>query len=95
MLLIVVLVLWLLVKVKVFAAVVVPTGTVPKNRALGENATAVMPVPERFTICGLLLALSVMVIAPLTTPTTLGANFTLIEQLFCGANGLGQLLVWE
>src|SRR5690348_7857746 len=87
-------VLELLVSVTVFGAVVVPTVTVPNPRLAVENESGASPVPPRLIICGVLLALSVMVISPGTEPTTEGSKVTDIVQaeLTASAAGLtGQL----
>jgi hypothetical protein len=41
----------------------------------------IVPVPERVIVCGLLAALSEMVIAPVCSPAVVGVNVTLIVQL--------------
>ncbi len=53
------------------------------------------PVPVRATVCGLPLALSVMVTAPVLTPPPAGLKATLRAQLALGATLEPQLLVWE
>ena len=55
-----------LLRVTVWAALVVPTDWLPKARLVGERpstgaaAAVSVPVPERVTFCGLPRALSVM-----------------------------------
>jgi hypothetical protein len=67
----------------------------PNERLDGENATAgVTPVPVRLTLCGLPLALSVMVSDALRVPDADGVNVTVIMQPFCATRLLPQLLVW-
>jgi hypothetical protein len=44
-------------------------------------APAVVPVPLRLTVCGLLLALSVSVRVAVREPVAVGANVTLITQV--------------
>src|ERR1022692_2406586 len=58
-----------------------PTATLPKATVVGEKTIGASPVPVRLTICGEFKALSVMVIAPLTAPTTVGVNVTFTVQL--------------
>ena len=53
-----------------------------------------VPVPVRFAVCGLLLALSVTVKVPLRVPVAVGVNVTLIAQLAPAASVPPQLLVW-
>jgi len=53
------------------------------------------PVPVRLTVCGLPLALSVTVSAPVRVPVAVGVNVTLIVQLAPAATLDPQLLVWE
>ena len=50
--------------------------------------------PLRLSICGLLLALSVKVTAPVRVPIVVGANFTVITQLAPAATVEPQLLLW-
>lgn len=65
-------------------------------RLVGEKATlAAMPVPFRGRVCGLLLALSVMVRVPLRVPVVVGVKVTLITQLAPGMPPVPQSLVWE
>ena len=52
-----------------------------------------MPVPLRFTVCGLPLALSIIVRVPVALPLTMGWNVTLIVQFAAAANTAGQLFV--
>lgn len=44
-----------------------------------------MPVPVRFTVCGLLAAASVIVRVPVRVPVWLGVNVTLTTQFALGA----------
>src|SRR3989442_763261 len=50
--------------------------------------------PLRLSICGLVLALSVKVTAPVRVPIVVGANFTVITQLAPDGRELGHVLVW-
>src|SRR5271156_6880401 len=52
------------------------------------------PLPERSTICGLLVALSVMMTEPKTDPPRVGAKETLTMQLLPAAMLDPQVLVW-
>jgi len=52
------------------------------------------PVPARLTVCGLPVALSVMVIVPGRLPVAVGVNVTLMVQLAPAATELPQVLVW-
>lgn len=62
----------------------------------GERLTlGATPVPVRGTVCGLLLALSVMVSVPATVPAAAGVKVTLIVQLPPLATEVPQLLVCE
>ena len=49
--------------------------------------------PLRLSTCGLVLALSVKVTAPVRVPIAAGANFTVITQLAPDARELGHVLV--
>ena len=74
----------------------VPTGWLPKARLVGERLTRAavpVPVPERLTVCGLPLALSVMVTEAVRLPLAEGMNVTLIVQLAPAATLAPQLLV--
>ena len=83
-----------LVNVTVCAALVVPTVCAAKVKLVGERLTAgAVPVPESAMVCGLLLALSEMVIAPVRSPTVVGVNVTLIVQLPPAATEVPQVLV--
>jgi hypothetical protein len=76
----------LLVRVNTFAAVVVPTVVDAKARLAGVNVAWAMPVPVRGTDCGLLFALSVIVIAPVRVPVAVGVKFTSILQFLPAAS---------
>ena len=84
-----------LLSVTAFAPLVLPTCWLPKSRLVGERlTTGAPPLPVRFTVWGLLGALSVMVMAPVRVPVTVGVNVTLIVQLVPAASAVPQLLVW-
>ena len=70
-----------MVRVTVFAALVLPTTTELKLKLLVETVTGALPVPLRFTTCGLVTALSVNVKLPVTAPISVGENVTPTVQL--------------
>ena len=71
------------------------TGSLPKVRLDGDRlATGAVPVPERLTLWGLPVALSVRVTAAPRVPLAAGVKVTLIVQLAPAATELPQLLVW-
>src|SRR5438093_1085951 len=59
-----------------------------------DTRRAAVPVPCNAAVCGLLLALSVMVRVPVLVPVIVGAKVTVTVQLDLAPSGLGQLLVW-
>jgi hypothetical protein len=68
--------------VKVTVAVDVPPTAVLANvKLVGLIKSGAIPVPVSFTSCGLVVALSVNVSAPVTAPVTLGLNVTFTVQL--------------
>ena len=72
----------------------VPTGWFPKARLVGERpSSGAVPVPERLTVCGLPLALSVMVTEAARLPLAKGVNVTLIVHLALAATELPHVLV--
>jgi hypothetical protein len=85
----------LLVRVAVLAALVVATAMLPKAKVAGETVACTSPVPVRDTVCGLLLAPSVMVKAPVRVPVAVGVNTTLMEQLAPAASEVPQVFVCE
>jgi hypothetical protein len=62
-----------------------------KDAAMGAAKAA--PVPERLTLCGLPVALSVRVTAAVSVPLAAGVKVTLIVQLVPAATLDPQLLV--
>ena len=63
-------------------------------RLLGETlATGAVPVPLRFTVCGLLESLSVNVSVPVTDVTAVGLKVTFTVQLALAASEGEQLSV--
>ncbi len=53
------------------------------------------PVPVSETVCGLPVALSVMLSAPVLVPVAVGRNVTRMAQLAPAARLEPQVLVWE
>ena len=83
-----------LLRVTVCAVLGVPTDWLPKARLVGERLTrAAVPVPERLTVCGLPLALSVMLTEAVRLPLAEGVNFTLIVQWAPAATELPHVVV--
>ncbi len=81
--------------VRFWAALAVPTNWLEKLTFVPESATAgPTPVPARLTVCGLLVALSVMVIVPLIVPGAGGEKVTLIVQFEPALTELPQVFVW-
>ena len=71
-----------------------PTDKLPKARLVGERlAEDAAPVPERLTLCGLPVALSVRVTAAVRVPAAVGLKVTLIVQLAPAATLDPQLLL--
>ena len=74
--------LWLFVRVTVCDALVAPTATLPKFRLVGETVTGAIPVPFSVTVCGLLVAVSVMVSdAAGAAPVVAGLKVSMTVQL--------------
>lgn len=91
----------LLVRVMLFAGLVLPTLTLPKLRLVGLSVTAgavgFCPVPLKAMACGLLAALSAMLTLAVREPVADGVNVTLMVQVPPGASvagPIGQVLVW-
>jgi hypothetical protein len=85
-----------LVRVTDWAGLATPTDWLPKERPRGERVTsgpALMPVPERLTVCGLPLALSAMLTSAVRVPPAEGVKVTLIVQSAPAATELPQLFV--
>jgi hypothetical protein len=70
-----------LVSVTVLVELVAPTTTELKFRLLVDTVTGALPFPLRFTVCGLVIAESVNVSAPVADPSAVGVNVTLIAQV--------------
>jgi hypothetical protein len=79
------------VRVTVLAALVVPTGTVPKLSSVGDKLTGPEPVPDRLTVC--VPALSVIVRLPVAEPRAVGEKETWMVQEAFTARVPAQLLV--
>jgi hypothetical protein len=86
-----------LLKVTACGGLVVPTVWLLKVKLVGDKDTAGdpldVPEPIRLTVCGLLLALSLTVIVPVSVPVVVGLNVTLIVQLAPAAKLEPQLFV--
>jgi hypothetical protein len=72
----------------------VPTATPENVRVVGVAETLV-PVPVKVTVCGLPLALSLMVRVPLSFVVDVGVNVTLIVQDSPAVKLVPQVLVSE
>jgi len=68
----------LFVTVTLFTALGLPIPSLPKASVAAERVTCCTPVPVRATVCGLLVALSVMFNVAVMGPVAVGVNFTLI-----------------
>jgi hypothetical protein len=67
---------------KVFTALAVPTGTLPKASTAGESAVGVTPVAERAALSGLFGAFVVTVNDPAgTVPGEAGVTVSMMVQL--------------
>jgi len=75
---------------------VVPLAWFPNARLVGERLSEGLdtPVPERLTVWGLLLALSIKLTAAVIDPRLIGANRTVIVHEAACARLVPQLLVW-
>lgn len=87
----------LLVRVIVWAPLVVPTFWLPKFTLLGLSVTAgagaVVAVPESATVCGLPGASSLMLMLAVRVPAAVGVKVTLIVQLPEAATVAPQVVV--
>jgi hypothetical protein len=81
-----------LVSVTVCAALAVFKACVPKLKVVGESVMSA-PVPVRATVCGLPVALSVSVMAPVLVPAAVGTNFTVTVQSAPPVSDVPQLFV--
>jgi hypothetical protein len=83
----------LLVSVTEIGLLVVPTVRLAKVTVAGDRVTGKIPVPEVEIICGLLVALSVIVTVPLTAPVAAGVKLTEMVHFFPAPTELPQVLV--
>lgn len=84
---------WLLTRVNVFAALVVPTACAAYFAVAGISVAGSTPVPDSGTVCGLLGALSVKVSVPASDPNTGGVKVTFTVHLAPAARVAPQVLV--
>ncbi len=83
-----------LLSVTVCAELVVPRVWLLKVKLAGLTpAVGAVPVPLRLTVCGLVVALSVMLKVAERLPGAVGVNVTLIVQVALAATELPQVLV--
>jgi hypothetical protein len=75
----------LFLRVTFFAGLVVPKASYPKLIEAAERVNCVTPVPDRETVCGLFVALSVMISVAVSAPGTDGVYVTLMVQEECAA----------
>ena len=84
----------LLVKVRFWVGLMVPTNWLVNTSAVSERLTAgAIPVPVRVTVCGEPGALSLIVTLPVLLPVIVGANVTEMLQLAATAKVGPQVLV--
>jgi hypothetical protein len=74
-----------LVRVNVFAALVVPTACAAYVAVAGISVVGSTPVPDSGTVCGLSGALSVNVRVPVSAPNTVGVKMTFTVHLAAAA----------
>ena len=79
--------------VDVIAALVVPMFVVGNVRFVGNTETPVTPLPLSVIVCGLLVALSVIVTTPVKVPVDVGLNVTEIVHFLPAKTVLPQVLV--
>jgi hypothetical protein len=85
--------LWLFFRVNTFAALDFPTTVAEYVAVAGVNVACASPVPDRDTVCGLFVPLSLIERVPVRGPIWVGVKVTLIVQLFPAAKVLPQVLV--
>ena len=84
-----------LLRVAACTALVVPRVWLLKIKLVAVRLTVgPLPVPVRFTVWGLPVALSVMVTVAVRVPGAVGVKVTLIVQFAPGTTVFAQLLVW-
>jgi hypothetical protein len=85
----------LLVKVSVWAPLLLPTATPLKLMLVPDRVTAgATPLPVSDTLSGLSIALSVIVTEAVRAPTAVGVKFTAMVQLAPAATELPHVLAW-
>jgi hypothetical protein len=88
----------LLVSVTLCAELAVPTVCDENVRRVGARVTAgavaAAPVPDRFAVCGLPLALLAIETEAVRVPLAVGLKVTLIVQFALAAMLAPQVLVW-
>jgi len=84
--------LLLFVTITVFATLVLLIPWFPKTIVATESVTGCKPVPVRFTVCGLLLALSAIESVAVITPVVAGVKVTLIVHEECPASDAAQVV---
>ena len=83
-----------LLRLTVCVVLLTSMGWVPKARLVGERLpTGAVPAPERLTVCGLPLALSVMLTEAVRLPLAAGVKVTLMVQLLPAATELPHVVV--
>lgn len=60
----------------------------------GDTVMVMRPVPVRLTVCGEVVALSVIEIVPGREPLAVGVNDTVTVQLVPICNRVPQLFIW-
>ena len=70
-----------LVSVNVFTALVVPVTWFPKLALVGEMVRFAIPVPDKATVCGAGVALSLILRVAVLATAAVGANVTVMVQV--------------
>ena len=86
-------VLRLFVKVTLVGVLVVPTVRLANVSVDGDNVTSCTPVPLVVMVCGLSLALSLIVTVPDAAPVTVGVKVTEIVHFFPAATEVPHVFV--
>jgi hypothetical protein len=82
-----------LVRVTVLAELVAPTTVELKLKLFEDNVTGALPLPLRFTVCGLVATSSVKVRVPVALPSAVGLNVTPTVQVAPAAIAPEQVLL--
>jgi hypothetical protein len=82
---------WLFATVTALTALLVATAWFPNASVAGVTFTGTTPLPVSDTVCGLLLALSVILRVPVRDPVVVGVKVTLMVQLVAAASDVPQL----